>query len=302
MKHLGDMKVEISNPDKVLFPDDGLTKRDLVDYYSKIADVALPHFSGRPVTQHRFPDGIGGEGFYQKEIPDYFPDWIARVTVEKKEGGSITHLLCENRPTMEYLANQACITPHVWLSRVDRPDSPDRLIFDLDPPDDDFLPVKKAAGWLKDLLDEIEMPSFPMTTGSRGIHIVVPLDRSADFDTVRSFARKLSVVVERRYPEDLTTEQRKAERRGRIFIDIMRNAYAQTTPVPYAVRAKPGAPVATPLDWEDFSDARLVSTRYHIGNVFKRLAQKTDPWKSISRRGRSLNEPRRRLASLTEKS
>jgi bifunctional non-homologous end joining protein LigD len=174
------------------------------------------------------------------------------------------------------------------------------MIFDLDPPDDDFEPVKKAAGWLKELLDAIDLPSFPMTTGSRGAHIIVPLDREADFETVRHFARDLAGVLEQRHPGELTTEQRKKERRGRIFIDILRNAYAQTTPVPYAVRARPGAPVATPLDWDDFSDSGLVSTRYHIRNIFRRLGQKSDPWADIAQRGCSLKEPGRRLASLRE--
>jgi bifunctional non-homologous end joining protein LigD len=296
--NLGETDVEVSNPGKVLFPDDGLTKQDLVDYYGEIADVMLPHFQGRPVTQHRYPDGIGGESFFQKEVPDYFPGWIARVSVKKKEGGFITHLLCENRQTIQYLANQACITPHVWLSRSDRPENPDRMVFDLDPPDEDFQPVKRATGWLKALLDEIELESFPMTTGSRGVHVVVPVDRTADFDTVRGFARELAIILQDRHPEELTTEQRRSKRHGRIFIDVLRNGYAQTTPVPYAVRARPGAPVATPLDWEDFSDTRLVSTRYQVRNIFRRLAQKADPWAGISRLGRSLNEPYRRLASL----
>jgi bifunctional non-homologous end joining protein LigD len=199
-----------------------------------------------------------------------------------------------------YLANQACITPHVWLSRVDRPENPDRLVFDLDPPDgSDFVPVRDAAIWVRKLLEELSLPSFPMTTGSRGLHVVVPLDRSAGFDSVRSFARRVADVLEERYPGNLTTEHRKERRGARIFLDLLRNAYAQTTPAPYSVRAKKGAPVATPLEWDELSDASLTATRYNLRNIFRRLGQKNDPWSEIPYRGYSLRDAGRALEHLT---
>lgn len=188
---VGSYTVELSKTDKVLFPDDGITKGDLIDYYRRIAEIMLPHMEGRPITMHRFPDGIDKEGFYEKEAPDYFPGWIKRVSVEKKEGGKENQVVCENAATLVYLADQACITPHIWLSRVDKLSFPDKMVFDLDPPDNDFEPVRSAALSLKELLEKLGLTASIMTTGSRGLYVVVPLDRSADFDTVRSFAQNL---------------------------------------------------------------------------------------------------------------
>ncbi|TVR96018.1 MAG: ATP-dependent DNA ligase [Rhodospirillales bacterium] len=196
---VGDHTVELSNLDKVLFPDSGLTKRDLVDYYRRIAEVALPHYRDRPLSMHRFPDGIDQEGFLQKDLPDYFPDWIDRVEL-KKEGGTVTFVVANDAATLVYLANQGCITPHLGLARQDKPDHPDRLIFDLDPSDDDFPKVQAAAAKLKDLLDELELSAFVQTSGSRGLHVVVPLDRSAEFGAVRDFARALAECLARRHP------------------------------------------------------------------------------------------------------
>ncbi len=295
---VGSRSIEISNPEKVLFPDDGFAKLDIIEYYRNIAKTMLPHLRGRPVTMHRFPDGIDGEDFYQKDIPDYFPDWVKRTQVKKK-GGTVTHVVCENAATLVYLANQACIVPHVWLSRTDRLNHPDRMVFDLDPSSDDFEAVRTAAKWLHQLLDEIELRAFLMTTGSRGLHVVVPLDRSADFETVRALARDIAEALVESHPKELTAEQRKEKRGDRIFIDTLRNAYAQTTPAPYSVRAKAGAPVATPLDWEELSNSDLHSQRYTIKNVLKRISQKGDPWSGIGRHARSVGKARRRLEKLS---
>src|SRR5919204_2949083 len=228
---VGRRTVEVSNAGKVLYPDDGITKGDLVDYYRQVADAMLPHLHGRPVSMERFPDGIAGQRIVQKDVPDYFPDWIERVEVEK-EHGRLHHVLCEQAATLVYLANQACITPHVWLSRVDRPDRPDQLIFDLDPAGDEFEEARRAALWLRSLLEELELPSFAKTTGGKGIHLTVPLDRWADFDTVRAFAREVAEELAGRHPDRLTIEQRK----DKLYLDTMRNAYAQTAVPPYAVR------------------------------------------------------------------
>lgn len=290
--------VEITHPDKVLFPGaPAFTKRDLIEYYRRVADTMLPYLAGRPLTLQRFPDGIAGEGFFQKEIPDYFPEWVARVTVPKT-GGSVTQVLCENAATLVYLAEQACITPHAWLSRADRPRHPDRLIFDLDPPDDGFERVRAAAGLMRALLRDLGLTSYAMTTGSRGLHVTVPLDRAADFDAVRGFAREVAAVLARRHPRDLTTEARLAKRHGRLYLDTTRNAYAQTGVAPYAVRARPGAPVATPLTWEELEERGLDARRYRLDNLFQRLDRRGDAWRGIARHVQSLVEPRARLRDL----
>jgi len=291
--------VEITHPGKVLFPDLGFTKADLADYYEKVAGVLVPHARGRPVSLHRYPDGLDGGDFFQKNVSDYFPGWISTVEV-KKEGGTVEHLLIDGPAVLVYLAGQACITPHLWLARADRPHHPDRMIFDLDPPGEEvpsgdaFTPVREAARALCDLLRELGLEPFLMTTGSRGLHVTVPLDREADFDRVRTFARRVADHLAGRHPDRWTTEQRKDKRRGRLFLDTMRNAYAQTGVAPYALRARPGAPVATPLHWSEL-DAHLHPRRYHAGNLFRRLAQKEDPWKKIDRSAHGLEKAEARL-------
>lgn len=215
---LGHYTIELSNTDKVFFPADDITKGDLINYYYKIAKTMLPHTEGRPITMHRFPDGMDGEGFYQQEISDYFPDWIERASV-KKEGGRVTHVICRNAATLVYLANQACITPHVWLSREDHLNHPDLMIFDLDPPADDFELVRHAAQLLRGFLGELEIESFVKTTGSKGLHVVVPLDKGADFEEVRGFAQSVATALAERESAKLTTEQRKEKRKGRVFLE-----------------------------------------------------------------------------------
>jgi bifunctional non-homologous end joining protein LigD len=285
---VGSHTIETSNEDKIFFPESGIIKGDLIHYYKDIAPIMLPHVQDRPITMHRFPDGIEGEGFYQKEIPDYFPQWMDRVRIKKKEGGENEQVVCNNAAALVYLANQACITPHVWLSRTDKLNYPDKLVFDLDPPGDEFEPVRKAAYTLKDMLKERRLTPFVMTTGSRGVHVVAPLDRSQDFDTVRTFAENLADVLAQDDPQYVTTEQRKPKRGSRVFLDMLRNSYAQTSVAPYAVRAKPGAPVATPLEWEELADT--TSQSYTIKTIFRKMGQKRDPWKSLYSEARPLPE------------
>lgn len=279
----GRYSVEVTHRDKVLFPDNGITKGDLVDYYRDIANTMLPHMKGRPLMMHRYPDGIGEEGFYQKEAPDHFPAWIKTVKVKAVQGKTVNHVVCDNTATLVYLAQEATITPHVWLSREDRLDYPDKMIFDLDPPGDDFEDVRSTAFDFRELLEELELTAYVMTTGSRGLHVVVPLDRKTDFDEARTVARALARILEERKPQKLTTEQHKAKRKGRLFLDTNRNAYGQTGVAPYAVREKEGAPVATPLEWDELGDGSLGPRTYDMGNIFRRLGQKEDPWKDIFR-------------------
>jgi len=290
--------VEIGNADKVLFPDAGITKSDLARYYAQIADTMLPHLEGRPVTMQRFPEGIGEDGFYQKKAPDHFPEWVRRVSIKVEERDEAQpQVVCDDAATLLYLVDQACITPHVWLSRADALHHPDRLIFDLDPPSSDFAPVRFAARQLRDVLDEVELSPFVMTTGSQGAHVVVPLDGSATFDTVRAFAKHLADVVAARHPDRLTTAVRKNKRQGRLFLDYLRNSYAQNSVAPYAVRPLPGAPIATPLNWDELG-GDLHSQTYTLDNILRRMGQKTDPWADIQDEARALDAPRDRLDDL----
>jgi bifunctional non-homologous end joining protein LigD len=293
--------IEIEHLDKVFFPDVGLTKGDLIRYYRRIAETMLPYLEGRPLTMQRFPDGIDGKGFYQKEAPGYFPDWIQRVEIHvEEEGGTQPQVVCGDAATLVYLVDQGCITPHVWLSRVEALHKPDKLIFDLDPPDDDFELVRHGALALHDLLDEIGLIAHVMTTGSRGLHVAVALEGSSEFDTVRQFARDVGSVLSGREPDRITVESRKQARRGRLFVDYLRNSYAQNSVAPYAVRAKPGAPVATPLDWDELGDRELHAQTYTTQNIFRRLGQKADPWADFQGHAQSLEEPRRKLERMED--
>lgn len=293
--------VEVSNAGKLRFPDDGITEGDLAGYYARVAEVMLPHVAGRPLSMRRFPNGIDERGFYAKQAPKHFPDWIDRVEIEALETGKKQPRIVANKAeTLVYLVDQSCITPHTWLSRADNPRRPDKLIFDLDPPRE-FEAARAAAHWLRALLDELELPAYLMTTGSRGLHVGVPLDAQADFDAARAFARDLANLLAAREPKQLTTKTRKAARHGRLFLDYLRNAYAQTSVPPYAARARPGAPVATPLTWDELNDPALTSQSYTINNLFERLEERGDPWANFYDYASSLKAARSRLDKLIEK-
>ncbi len=274
-----------SNLDKVFFPDEGFTKEDLIDYYVWVAEYMLPHVKDRPLAMHRFPDGIDGKDFFQKNVPDYFPEWIKTVEV-KREEGSIQMLLANNAATLAYLANQACIAPHVFPSRAAHLRQPDKLIFDLDPPEGGFnLAVEAARGLRAMLEEEHELAAFVMTTGSAGLHVVVPLRPETPFDKVRDRARKICEALAQEEEDKFTTEVRKDKRGDRLFLDFLRNAYGQHSIAPYGVRALPGAPVATPLDWDELADLEDARS-YTIINIVKRLQQTGDPWKGMHRQAR----------------
>ena len=291
-------EIEISRPEKVLFPADGITKGDLVEYYARIAPRMLPHLRDRPLTLERYPNGINTKRFFQKEVSSYFPKWIRTATVPKV-GGTVTHVICNDTATLVYLANQACVTPHIFLSRADKPDTPDQLVFDLDPQGDEFDVVKTTALDFKQLLDELELPAYVKTTGSRGLHVVVPLRRKETYDVVRSFGRELAAIIVGRAPHSRTMEQLKANRGNRVFIDTNRNGYAQLVAPAYAVRARQGAPVSVPLAWGELKKKNLQSDSYTIRTVFARLDKADDPWAEFWESGVLLTNARRRLARLS---
>jgi bifunctional non-homologous end joining protein LigD len=291
-------EVKLTHPDKLLFPDDGITKADLAAYHERVAEWMLPHMRGRPVSMQRFPDGIESKGFFHKDIPDYFPGWIKRVEVPKS-GGTVTHVVAWNVDTLLYLVNQNTITPHVWLSRADRVWQPDRMVIDLDPPpESDFNAVRRAARHTGELLRELGFAPFAQVTGSKGIHVWTPLRRRARHDEVRAFAGDIGRVLATRHPEELTTEWRKEKRDGRILVDTARNTYAQTAIPPYAVRPRPGAPVAVPIEWDELSDARLRPDRWNVKTVLRRLGQKGDPWADLASYARGISRAKRRLESM----
>lgn len=280
---VGNRIVRTTNEDNILFPKDGITKGDVIQYYKKISRNILPFMRDRPLTMERYPKGIAKEGFFQKNASDYFPRWIKRKKIKKKTDGVVNYVVCNDAATLIYLANQLCITPHLWLSKIDKLDYPDRMIFDLDPSSKDFKFVCATARALKAVLDELKLTSFVMTTGSKGLHVVVPLNRALPFDTVRACARFIANMVVEQDPKRLTLQTRKTKRRSKLLIDYLRNSFGATAVSPYAIRAKHGAPVATPLAWKELSKSGLISTKYTINNIFTRLSKIEDPWKWINR-------------------
>jgi bifunctional non-homologous end joining protein LigD len=294
-------RVQITHPDKVLFPDDGITKAELADYYQTVAAVMLPLISGRPVTMQRFPNGIDRNGFLQKQISEHAPDWIERVTAPNRRTrqattrDQVTYMVCNTPDDLAYLANQGCVTPHVWLSR--KPDiyHPDQMVFDLDPASTDPAVLRLAAVALHGLLDELRLPAFLKSSGSRGLHVVVPLVPTDETDEVKIFSMEVAEALAARHPDQLTTETRVADRNGRLYLDIGRNGYAQTMAAPYAVRALPGAPVSVPLEWSELDD--FDPRRHKLRTIADRLAQ-PDPWEGLSQAATRLGQARARLTEL----
>lgn len=284
---VGKHTIDISNEKKIIFPQDDITKGQLIDYYRRIAPTMVPHLRSRPLTMQRFPNGITSEGFFQKDASDYFPSWIPTKAVKRKEGGMVHYVVCNDAATLVYLANQLCITPHVWLSTVNALRYPDRMIFDLDPSGTDFSVVMYVAHQLKKILEKQKLVPFVMTTGSRGLHVVVPLKPTATYTAVRLHSRKIANQLVNENPELCTVEIRKKERAGKLFVDYLRNGFGATVVAPYAVRVHEGAPVATPLIWSEVKKG-LSSQQYTIATIFRRLARRADPWANMSKSARSL--------------
>jgi bifunctional non-homologous end joining protein LigD len=292
--------VQITHPERVLFPDDGLTKADLAAYHAAVADVLVPHLAGRPLMLQRFPTGIGEEGFYQKEAGRGVPGWI-RLVEARKMGGVVRHPVVDDAAALLALTNLSTVSFHRWGSRADRLEHPDLLIIDLDPSTDDFDDVRRATHWTRAVLDELDLASYIQLTGSRGVHVMVPLDRSAGTDEVADFANALALLLARRHPEALTVEFKKLSRERRVYVDVARNAWAQTSVAPYSVRPRRGAPVATPISWDELDDADLRADRWTIRTVPDRVTANGDPWRDMWRHSRALGKRRKLLDDLLQK-
>jgi bifunctional non-homologous end joining protein LigD len=289
---IGRRTVSISHPDRALFTGPEVTKLALARYYETVGATMLPHLRGRPLALQAFPAGVAQKGFFLKAVPAHFPPWIARATVPKR-GGSLAQVLAENTATLVFLAGQNVVTPHVWLSRADRPHAPDRLIIDLDPsPGVGFTEVRATAREVGERLRDAGLSTYAMVTGSRGIHVVSPLRRGPDFTTVHRVARGLAEALVAENPERLTLEWHRSERGRRIYLDVNRVAYAQHVVAPYGVRPRAGAPVAMPIHWEELTDPQLAPDRWTIRSAPERLAAEGDAWAGIGRHARVLRADR----------
>jgi bifunctional non-homologous end joining protein LigD len=285
----------ITHPDKVLFPDDGISKGALAAYYERVAPFMLPHISGRPVTMERYPAGIGEKGFMQKDVTRGFPEWLVRVEVPKKKG-TVHHALANDLQSLLWIVNQNTITLHVWASRVPWLSSPDVCVFDLDPADDDAGELRDAALLLRDLLTELGLQSWLKTSGSKGFHIVVPLDGTSEMGDVSRFAHAAGAELVRRDPDHLTQEFLKVDRRGRILVDTGRNDYSATFAAAYTVRARPGGTVSAPCTWLELERGEVGPRTFTVKTMEARLSAVGDVWAGM--RGQSLREPIERLQRL----
>jgi bifunctional non-homologous end joining protein LigD len=297
----GGVPIQLSHLEKVFFPEDGLRKGDLVDYYRLVASRMIPYLRDRPVVLARYPDGVTGERILQKNVPRHFPDWIHRVEVARRgRGGAVCQVVADKPATLLYLANQACIELHMLLSRNAALDRPDQLIFDLDPPAaEDFAVARRCALDLRRLLeDDLGLTAYVKTTGGKGLHVHVPLRADEGFDPVREFAREVAEILVRDDPEHRTLQQRVEQRGDRLYLDVQRNGYAQMAVAPYSVRARPAAPVATPLHWAEVEDTELNPRRFTMRTIADRLANTPDPWAGMSRHRHGLTAARRRLRSV----
>ena len=287
----------ITHPEKVLFPEDDISKGELAAYYDAIAPLMLPHLQGRPLTMERFPAGITRKGFIQKDVSKGFPEWLQRVEVPKK-GGSLWAPIVDDARALQWISNQNSITAHVWSSRVPSLLNPDLCIFDLDPAHDEPEVLRAAALEVRDLLAELGLRSWLKTSGSKGFHIAVPLDGVAEFDVVSHFAHGVGAVLVKRNPERLTQEFLKVDRAGRILVDTGRNRYGSTFAAAYTVRAKPGAPVSAPCSWEELERNRVAPQTFTLRNMGARSREIGDPWADIYEHGQSLIEPSETLRGL----
>ena len=292
--------VVITHPDKVLFPDDGITKAELAAYYEAVAPVMVPHIARRPVTMQRFHRGIGSPGFFQKNVVKGFPPWLKRVKTPKKDG-VVHYPIVTDARGLVWLANQNCITPHVWTARAPRLKHPDICVFDLDPSVEEPARLRAAALALKDFLEELGLRSWIKTTGSKGFHIAVPLDGRADYGAVARFAHSVGALLVRRDPTNLTQEFYKSDRGGRILVDTARNEYGATFAAVYAVRPRPGAPVSAPCTWDEIRRGTVQPAQFTLRRMLARIAEVGDLWGEMDEVRQSLKEAMERVEEMAER-
>jgi bifunctional non-homologous end joining protein LigD len=272
--------VAISHPDKVMFPADGITKGELAKYYELVGPIMLPHIAGRPVTLERFHRGIGEKGFFQKNVAKGAPPWLERVAVPKKDG-VVNYAVVRDERGIAWLANQNCITPHVWTSRAPDLFHPDLCVFDLDPLDENADSLRAATLLVRDTLAELGVKSWVKTSGSKGFHVAFALDEKSNSGQVAHFAHAFGRELVRRAPNLLTQEFYKADRGGRILIDTGRNEFGATYAAPYAVRPKTGAPVSAPCTWEEIESGEAGPQTFTLRMMAERLAAEADLWAAL---------------------
>lgn len=274
-------KNEFTNLEKIFWPEKGYTKKDLIDYYEKIADTILPYLAGRPQSLHRNPNGVADKGFYQKDLdPQNIPGFAEIKVIKPEKGEAVRYLVCNNKSALLYMAQLGCIEFNPWNSRIGSLDKPDYMIFDIDPGENTFDKVIKTAREVKKVLDISCGISFPKTSGKSGLHIYVPLGAKYDYKLVYEFSKLLAAIVNRRKPDLVTLELNPEKRQGKIYIDYHRNIFGQTTAAPYCLRPTKAATVSAPLDWKEVK-AGLDPLKFNIKTIFKRIEKSKDIWAGL---------------------
>ena len=291
-------EVVVTNPDKVFFPEKGLTKNDLVSYYERVAEWMLPYLGNRPLVLTRFPDGIHGKSFYQRDAPDFVPDWVKRTSLwTQTEDRDINYFMVDDAPALKYLANMGAIPVHVWHSRIDSLERPDWCVLDLDPKEAPFEDVIEVAREVRDLLEEIELPGYLKTSGASGLHILLPMARRLTHDQSRSFAELLARVIVARRPDISTVVRAVRKRSSKVYIDYMQNRHGQLIAAPFSARAEAAASVSMPIKWSELN-GRLKNANYHIENAIRRLKRVGDPMRGVLTEEPDLERALARLAKL----
>ena len=272
-------EIPLKRPDKVLWPADGFTKSDLLNYHRAAAPALLPHLKKRPLTVKRYPDGIDGEAFFQKNAPRGTPEWVPTITLPAESAKrDVEYVLCNNWGTLAWLANLASLEFHPWLSRVDRLERPDWLVMDIDPLEGGFELSVRAALVAREVLREHGLEGCAKTSGGKGVHVYIPLQRRYDFGRVLDAGLRLSMLVEEQEPTLVTTQFKKGERDGKVFMDYTRNRPGQHVAAPFSPRARPGAPVSFPVAWSQLE--RVHPLDFTIATVPK-LLERGDPWRKL---------------------
>ncbi len=292
-------EVRLTSADRVLFPDDGVTKGDLFEYYGEVAPAIVPHLKDRPFTLKRQPLGINEQAYFQKQAPKGLPEWIPtrQFTTHPREGGSrlVDFVIVNSREALLWMVQMNCIDMNAWYSRVDKPERPDYVVFDLDPPDDAFANAIKVAHLVRDALDALDLRSYVKTSGASGIHVLVPITRRSSFSETYEFAELVSRGVEERNPGLATTEWLKKKRpKGSVLVDHRQNGHGKTIASAYSVRPRPGAPVSTPLRWEELT-AKVRPRDFGMREALARIEQHGDLYEPVLRGGQSLGPALRNL-------
>lgn len=290
-----ELDLKVSNLDKVFWPEDGLTKRDLLAYYFGVAPYLLPHLRGRPLVLTRYPDGIHGKWFYQKDCPDYAPDWVKTFPYYTVHSDRVIRfILCEDAATLAWMANQAAIEIHPWLSSTSFPDCPDLAVFDLDPAEPaDFEDAREIAFMVKEVLEWLGLRGFPKLSGATGIHIYLPIHPVYTYEEVASFVQSIAQVLLRVHPRKITQERTVSKRTGKVYIDYLQNVKGKTIVGPYIPRPRPGAPVSAPVSWQELE--RVRPEEFTLTNMLSRLETHGDLFAPVLTDRQSLEKARELL-------